>query len=85
MNPFGVVDVMAPDCMDYRGMLDQFRSDRRLARVHGPYLEPILIRPLLSFNRFMLALSHWLVRPLAAWKRRSGWAATYVIAFEKLG
>lgn len=76
-------DAMAPECMDYQRMVDEFRADPRVRHVHGPYLEPILIRRQLSFNKFMLALSHFLLHPLTVWKRRSGWATTNVIAFER--
>lgn len=76
-------DAAAPDCMDYEGMLKEFRLDRRISRVFGPYLEPLIIRKALAYNQFLLSMFQTLLYPLTIWKRRSGWVAAYVIAFVR--
>ncbi len=88
LSPGGVLlivgsDVYRPHCMDYHGMVREFKSDERLSRVYGPYLEPIIIRSLLSMNMVVLSITHLLLYPFTLWKRRSGWAAAYVVAFVR--
>lgn len=76
-------DAAAPDCMDYEGMLKAFRLDGRISGVFGPYLEPLIARKVLAYNRFLLSMVQTFSYPLTIWKRRRGWVATYVIAFVR--
>ena len=90
LRPGGVLllaasDRSKPDCLDFARAIEAFRTDRRIALVSQPHVEPILKRfhAWIFGSRSYRFITLLLAPYIALRKRRHAWAPSLVVAFVR--
>lgn len=85
LRPRGVLlligsEAATPHCLDMDLLADTLRSDDRVSRLSGPWLEPLVVRASawmkIGLMRHLLKLA---IRPYLVWKRTTNWTDIRVL------